>query len=56
MPTENFRDADAYRKFNAFRHIHGIAAPHLKNACIGKGKKKKCHKVKHSKLSAKKKD
>ena len=55
MPIERFRSKEAYRKFNAYRHMHGIPAPHLKDVCIGKGKSKKCHKVKHSKLSARKK-
>jgi len=45
MPTENFRSREAYRKWTAYRHIHGIAAPHLKKVCI----KGKCHAVKHSK-------
>lgn len=48
MPLETFRSKGAYRRWNAYRHIHGIAAPHLKDVCIGKGKKKKCHKVKHT--------
>lgn len=52
MPTENFKSKEAYRKWNAYRHIHGIPAPRLKNACIGKGKNKKCHKVKHSNKKA----
>lgn len=50
MPTENFKSEEAYRKWTAYRHIHGIPAPHLKRACI----KGKCHTVKHSKLSTKK--
>ena len=50
MPTENFKSAEAYRKWNAYRHIHGIPAPHLKTACIAG----KCHKVKHSALSKRK--
>ena len=44
MPTENFKSKEAYRKWSAYRHIHGIDAPHLKRVCI----KGKCHKVKHS--------
>lgn len=44
MPTEHFKDAESYRRFNAFRHIHGIKAPHLKTVIVG-GKK---HKVKHA--------
>lgn len=47
MPTENFKSKEAYRRWNAYRHIHGIPAPHLKRACIAG----KCHDVKHSKLS-----
>jgi hypothetical protein len=50
MPTEHFKSKKKYAKWNAYRHIHGIAAPHLKDVVIG-GKK---HKVKHSKLSKKK--
>lgn len=50
-PIENFSSPEAYRKWTAYRHIHSIAAPHLKTACIkGKG----CHKVKHSKLKDRK--
>lgn len=49
MPTEIFRSKEAYRRWSAHRHIHGIPAPHLKSVIIG-GKK---HKVKHSKRSRK---
>jgi hypothetical protein len=48
MPDEKFKSKNAYRKWNAYRHIHGIPAPNLKHVTIG-GKR---HKVKHSKLSA----
>ena len=44
MPVEHFRNKQAYRKWNAYRHIHGIKAPHLKEVVVG-GKR---HKVKHS--------
>lgn len=44
MPTENFKSDEAYRKWSAYRHIHGIAAPNLKTVCI----KGRCHDVKHS--------
>jgi hypothetical protein len=44
MPTEHFKDKESYRKWNAFRHIHGIEAPNLKYATVA-GKR---HKVKHS--------
>lgn len=47
MPTEHFKSETAYRKWNAYRHIHGIPAPNLKFAIVA-GKK---HKVKHSALS-----
>jgi hypothetical protein len=47
MPQENFKSEEAYRRWSAYRHIHGIPAPHLKRVCI----KGKCHDVKHSKLS-----
>jgi hypothetical protein len=50
MPTENFKSKESYRKWNAYRHIHDIPAPRLKDVTIG-GKK---HKVKHSALSKKK--
>lgn len=50
MPTEKFKSKEDYRKWNAYRHIHGIPAPHLKEVLIG-GRK---HTVKHSKLSRKK--
>jgi hypothetical protein len=46
MPTETFRSEGAYQRWNAYRHVHGIAAPNLKKVCIkGKG----CHKVHHGK-------
>jgi hypothetical protein len=53
VPTEHFRSKNAYRKWNAYRHIHGIPAPHLKTAVVAG----KAHKVKHSdkKLGQKKK-
>ena len=49
MPTEHFKSKKAYRKWNAYRHIHDIPAPHLKTAIVAG----KAHKVKHSKLSKK---
>ena len=49
MPNETFKSDAAYHRWNAYRHIHGIAAPNLETVTI-KGKK---HKVKHSKLSRK---
>ncbi len=51
MPVEKFKSKKAYRKWTAYRHIHGIAAPHLKKVCI----KGKCHEVKHGKKKSKKK-
>jgi hypothetical protein len=45
MPTEHFKTEEDYRKWNAYRHIHGIPAPHLKTAVIAG----KAHKVKHTK-------
>ena len=45
MPTEHFKDEEAYRKWNAYRHIHDIPAPHLKTAVVAG----KAHKVKHTK-------
>lgn len=47
MPTEHFKSAEAYRKWTAYRHIHGIPAPHLQTAIVAG----KPHRVKHSELS-----
>ncbi len=47
MPVERFKSAQAYRKWNAYRHIHGIPAPNLDEVVIH-GRE---HKVKHSALS-----
>lgn len=47
MPVEHFADKEAYRKFNAYRHIHGIPAPNMKAVVVGGV----YHKVKHSALS-----
>ena len=47
MPTEHFKSKEAYRKWTAYRHIHGIPAPNLKTAVVAG----KAHKVKHSGLS-----
>ena len=49
MPTEHFKSKEAYRKSNAYRHIHGIPAPNRESVVVA-GKK---HKVKHSELSRK---
>lgn len=44
-PEETFRSKEAYRRWTAYRHMHGIPAPNLKRVCIkGQG----CHEVKHS--------
>lgn len=52
MPTETFRSESAYQKWNAYRHAHGVKAPHLKRVCIkGKG----CHAVKHTKKKTQRK-
>ena len=51
MPTEHFKSKEAYRKWTAYRHIHGIPAPNLKTAIVAG----KPHKVKHSSLSRPKK-
>jgi hypothetical protein len=46
VPTEMFQSEGDYQRWNAYRHAHGIKAPHLKKVCIkGKG----CHAVKHGK-------
>ncbi|MBU6231668.1 hypothetical protein KGP36_03285 [Patescibacteria group bacterium] len=47
MPTENFKSENAYRKWNAYRHIHGIPAPNLTTAVVAGVP----HKVQHSSLS-----
>lgn len=44
MPTEHFKSEEAYRKYRAYTHIHGIPT-HAKKVCI----KGKCHEVKHHK-------
>jgi len=43
MPTEHFQDAEKYRKYRAYVHMHGIPT-HAKYVVVGKKK----HKVKHS--------
>jgi hypothetical protein len=50
MPTEHFKSKEAYRKWTAYRHIHGIDAPNLKTAVVAG----KAHKVKHGKKRKKK--
>lgn len=47
MPTEHFKSKEAYRKWTAYRHIHGIPAPNLKTAIVAG----KPHRVRHSALS-----
>lgn len=44
MPIERFKSKNSYRKWNAYRHMHGIPAPHLKAVVVGG----KAHKVKHT--------
>ena len=44
MPTEHFKNEEAYRRYNAYTHIHGIPT-HAKHVVVGKKK----HKVKHGK-------
>jgi hypothetical protein len=50
VPQETFKSVEAYRKWNAYRHMHDIPAPNLKRVKI----KGKVHKVKHSALSDRK--
>ena len=45
MPTERFKSKEDYRRWTAYRHIHGIAAPNLKTAIVGG----RAHKVQHGK-------
>lgn len=47
MAVEHFKTAEGYRKWNAYRHMHGIPAPHLKVAVVAGH----AHKVHHSALS-----
>jgi hypothetical protein len=51
MPTEHFKSKEAYRKYRAYVHIHGIKT-HATNVVVA-GRK---HKVKHkgTKKSARK--
>ena len=51
MPTEHFKSKEAYRKWTAYRHMHGIPAPHLKTAVIAGTP----HKVKHNSVFKRKK-
>ena len=44
MPTEHFKSKEAYHKWTAYRHIHGIPAPNLDTVVVAG----KAHKVKHS--------
>ncbi len=37
MPVETFKNPEAYRKWSAYRHIHGIAAPELKEVKFKSG-------------------
>jgi hypothetical protein len=50
MPTEHFKDEEAYRKSRAYTHIHGIPT-HAREVVVG-GRK---HKVRHSKRSSRRK-
>lgn len=47
MPTEHFKSEDAYRRYRAYTHIHGIKT-HAKRVCVAG----KCHAVKHGKKKA----
>jgi hypothetical protein len=44
VPVEHFKSDEAYRKWTAYRHMHGIPAPNLKTAVVAG----KPHTVKHS--------
>jgi len=41
-PVEHFKSPDAYRRYRAYTHIHGIPT-HAKKVCVAG----KCHAVKH---------
>ena len=43
MPTEHFRDAEAYRRSRAYTHLHGIPTHAVDVVVAGKR-----HKVEHS--------
>lgn len=47
MPVERFKTPGDYRRWNAYRHIHGIPAPNLDRVVVA-GRE---HKVRHSSLS-----
>ena len=47
MPVEHFKTKGDYRRWNAYRHIHGIPAPNLSRVVVA-GRE---HTVKHSSLS-----
>lgn len=49
-PTEHFETEGDYQRWNAYRHIHGIEAPNLREVVVA-GRK---HKVKHSKRGQRK--
>jgi len=48
VPTEHFKSKEAYRKYRAYTHIHGIQT-HAKDVVVA-GRK---HKVHHSKKGRK---
>jgi hypothetical protein len=49
MPTERFRSKEAYRKWRAYRHIHGIKSRASRVVVGGKA-----HKVNHTKKAKRK--
>lgn len=48
MPVRHFKDKEAYRRYTAYQHIHGI--PSRASEVIVAGKE---HKVQHSKRNRK---
>jgi hypothetical protein len=42
VPTEHFKSAEAYRKYRAYTHIHGIPT-HAKNVVVAGNKHKVVH-------------
>ena len=44
MPTMHFKSMAAYKKYEAYKHIHGLAKKHDLNYVYIAGKR---HKVKH---------
>jgi len=44
MPTKHFKSMDAYMRYEAYKHIHGLSKSHDQKIVYIAGKK---HKVRH---------